>query len=174
MTSEFDDCKPNQASSAENLETADLTMDCFELLSAYIDGELSPNKRHQVQTLLDQDTKVKSAYTQLLILQSHLQHSVAPPSQKSVGEITAGVFQSIRRRRHRQMIIGGSAIAASLLALFSGFSSIITPSNLKMAANKTPNNNSSSVMLAVAINKPAINIPETANGNIVEFKTLEN
>ncbi|BAZ44582.1 hypothetical protein NIES4102_15940 [Chondrocystis sp. NIES-4102] len=174
MTSEFDDCKQNQASSAENLETTDLTMDCFELLSAYIDGELSPNKRHQVQTWLDQDPKIKRVYTQLLILQGHLQHSVAPKSEKSVSEITAGVFNSIRRRRHRQMILCGSALAASLLALFSGFSSVITPSSLKMAANKTSNNNSSSVMLAVAINKPAINIPETANGYIVEFKTLEN
>jgi anti-sigma factor RsiW len=170
MTSNFDDCKQNQAAKIENSETADLTLDCFELLSAYIDGELSPSEKHQVQTWLDQDPKIKHLYTQLLVLQGQIQHSVVPPSKHSVTEITTGVFQSIERRRRRcQLIWGSGAIAVSALAIISG----ISPFSLKTAEIKTPANSPSpAVMLAVAINKPAIDLPNTANNYTVE--TLKN
>jgi anti-sigma factor RsiW len=176
MTSKFDDSKQNQAAKPENSQTADLTIDCFELLSAYIDGELSPSDKHQVQTWLDQDPKIKHLYTQLLALQGQIQHSVAPPSKKSVPEITVGVFQTIERRRRRcQLIWGSSAIAASVLAIISGMIPGISPlSGLKMAEVKSPAN-SSAVMLAVAVNKPAIDIPQAANDYPVQTpKTIRN
>jgi anti-sigma factor RsiW len=177
MTSKFDGCKHNQTAKTENSETADLTIDCFELLSAYIDGELSPSEKHQVQTWLDQDPKIKYRYTQLLILQGQIQHSVAPPSQKSVTEITEGVFHSIERRHRRfQLIWGSSAIAASVLAITSGIIPGISPfGGLKMAEVETPTN-SSAIMLAVAVNKPAIDIPiKAVNDYRVEnLKTIEN
>ncbi len=175
MTSKFDDCKQNQAAKIENSETADLTPDCFELLSAYIDGELSPSEKHQVQTWLDQDPKIKHLYTKLLVLQGQMQHSVAPPSQQSVTEITTGVFQSIERRRRRcQLIWGSGAIAASALAIISGMIPGTSPFGLKMAKNPTPAT-FPAVMLAVAVNTPAIDLPLAINGNTIEApKTIRN
>ncbi len=146
-------------------KTEDSALDYFELLSAYVDGELSTSQKNQVQALLDQDPQIKQVYTQLLALQSQMQHSIAPPSEKSVDEITKGVFRLIehRRSRRRKLVWGGGATAA-LLAIISGMIPGISPA-LKMAKLDAPAVvNSPAFMLAVAVNKPAINIPKSATG----------
>ncbi|WP_319420382.1 anti-sigma factor family protein [Pleurocapsa sp. FMAR1] len=146
-------------------KTEDSALDYFELLSAYVDGELSTPQKNQVQALLDRDPQVKQVYTQLLTLQSQMQQSIAPPCEKSVDEITKGVFRLVdHRRRRRKLVWGGGAIAASLFAIISGIIPGISPA-FKMAKLDAPAAvNSSAVMLAVAVNKPAINIPKSATG----------
>lgn len=167
MTSRFDGFQPDL--SAEDLywENENSTPDSFELLSAYIDGELSSTEKQQVQAKLDSDPDFKQLYLQLLNLQGQIQNFVTPPSEKSPAEITEGVFRSIERerRRHRQWIWGGSAIAASLAAAISGTIpgfSIFSP---QMAQVDSPGNLSDSVMLAVAIDRPAINIPKAVRNH---------
>ncbi len=147
-------------------KTEDSALDYFELLSAYVDGELSTPQKNQVQALLDRDPQVKQVYTQLLALQSQMQQSIAPPCEKSVDEITKGVFRLVDRRHSykRKLVWGGGAIAASLFAIISGVIPGVSP-GLKMAKLDAPAVvNSSAVMLAVAVNKPAINIPKSATG----------
>ena len=155
-------------------EEKELPTDCFELLSAYIDGELSSTERNQVQCWLDQDPQVKNLYTQLLSLQSSMQLSVAPPSSKSVAEITTGVFQSIDRRRQRRLILTGSAIAAAILTTITALIPGITPPGLRVAeSGKADDTTSESIMLAVAVNKPAINIPQAVNGDQIELQNVD-
>lgn len=175
MTSKFEGFKQNQSTDVpeepkkNNLAPAP---DYFELLSAYIDGELTASERNQVQAWLDQDPKIKHLYTQLLTLQSQMQHSLAPPSNKSVADISAGVFREIDRTSHwqRRLVWGSSAIAASLLATMSGIIPGVTPFSLRMAEIKPPNTvTTNSVMLAVAVHKPAINIPKAATGYSIEI-----
>ncbi len=166
MTSKHDDFEYNEPAVSSG-EDRSLPRDYFELLSAYIDGELSPSERSQVQHLLDREPKIKNIYTQLLALQGQIQSSTAPPSNKSVEEITDGVFQSIEhRRRQRRLVWGVSAIAASMVAgigLIPGFAP-----GLKMAKIQDSSDRSQPVMLAVAVNKPAIDIPKAINGSGVE------
>lgn len=164
MTSQFDSFQYNSSAEDPYLETEDSYLDSFELLSAYIDGELSLPETKQVQARLDCDPEFKKLYTQLLTLQGHLQHSVAPPSEKSTEEITAGVFQSLDRTRRwqRKLAWGGSAIAASVIAGVSGLIPGFSPLSPQIAELNSPNNNiSTSVMLAVAVDRPAINIPKS-------------
>lgn len=147
-------------------KTEDSTLDYFELLSAYVDGELSTSQKNQVQALIDRDPQIKQVYTQLLALHSQMQHSIAPPSEKSVDEITRGVFRLVehRRSRRRKLVWGTGAIAASLFAIISGMIPGISPAS-KMAKLDAPAAvNSPAFMLAVAVNKPAINIPKSATG----------
>ena len=147
-------------------QLAELIPDSFELLSAYIDGELSASEKKQVQAWLDRDPQFKQLYTQLLALQGQMQHSVAPPSDKSVDEITAEVFQSLDRSRHwrRKLVWGGSAIAASVIATVSGIVPGFTPWSLRTAKIDPPSEVSTPVMLAVAVDRPAINIPKSVVG----------
>ena len=173
MTSKFEGFKQNQSTEVPNPQTDNLAPapDHFELLSAYIDGELTASERNQVQAWLDRDPKIKHLYTQLLTLQGQMQHSVAPPSNKSVAEISAGVFREIDRtcRWQRRLVWGGSAIAASLFAAMSGMIPGITPFSFRMAEVKPPTTaTSDSVMLAVAVNKPAVNIPKAATGYSID------
>ena len=164
MTSKFNSFEHDRF--AENpREERELPTDCFELLSAYIDGELSPTERNQVQSWLDQDPKIKNLYTQLLALQGSMQLSIAPPTSKSVAEITTGVFQSIDRRRQRRLVLTGSAIAASILATITALIPGINPAGLRIAERENSGDTvSDPIMLAVAVNKPAINIPKGING----------
>ncbi len=168
MTPKFDGFEPNQAAETFNQET-DRKIDQFELLSAFIDGELSPTERNQVQAWLDQDPEIKQLYTQLLALQSQMQHSVVPGDTKSVAEITAGVFHSIdHHRRQRKLVLGSSALAASLLAVISVIPGVAPP-GLRIAEQQSPADvTSSPVMLAVAIDKPTVNIPKAINGHHIE------
>ena len=177
MTSKFENFENNKSVSKLDAEI-ELPTDCFELLSAYIDGETSPSQRQQVQIWLDRDPEVKRIYSQLLALQGQMQHSRAPKSEKSVTEITAGVFQSIdsNRRRQRQLIGVGTAIAASVIATISGIVSGTAPLKMRLATIDNPPelNNSSTVMLAVALDKPAIDIPKAINGYDFEIKPTKN
>ncbi|WP_019505787.1 anti-sigma factor [Pleurocapsa sp. PCC 7319] len=173
MTSKFEDLQHNQSTEVPDLETDNLgaAPDYFELVSAYIDGELSASDRNQVQVLLDQDSEVKHLYTQLLALQSQMQNSWAPPSNKSASEVSLQVFREIDRTHNRQrgLVLGGGVLVASLLAAMSGIIPGITPLSFRMANIESPTTvNSDSVMLAVAVNKPAVNIPKAATGYLIE------
>lgn len=179
MTSKFEDFEQDQSVGNLNSELAD-SSDRFELLSAYVDGELSPSQRHQVQAWIDQDPQVKAVYNQLSTLQRQIQALKAPSSQKTVQEIANQVFETVanRRRQHR-LRLGLSAIAVSCLATITSLIPGVIPS-FKMAQSIDGNFNSVSqlnssqarldsqpqephaVMLAVALNKPAINIPKAA------------
>ena len=174
MTSKFEDFEHDKLVS-DTAEEPKLSTDCFELLSAYIDGEASSSQRKQVQIWLDRDPQVKQIYRQLLALQSQMQHSMAPKSEKSVAEITTRVFQSIdSSRRQRQLTWAATALAASFVATLAGIVSGTTPFRMKLATNNPPEVNSSTVMLAVALDRPAINIPKAINSYNFEPKPIKN
>ena len=178
MTSKFEDLKHNQAIEVPDLETDSLgaAPDHFEMVSAYIDGELTASERNLVQTWLDQDPEVKHLYTQLLTLQSQMQNSWAPPSDTSVSEISLKVFREIDRtcQRQRRLIWGSGALAASIFAALSGIIPGIAPFSFRMANFDPPPVKSDSVMLAVTVNEPAVNIPKTANGYLIKTPNLIN
>lgn len=170
MTPKFDDFEQDNPANQEEL--TQLPTDCFELLSSYIDGELSAAEKNQVQQWLDQDPQIKQLYTQLLKLQSNMQCSVANPCDKSTAQITAGVFQSIdHHRRQRKLVWGSSAIAATIMASLTGIIPGFNPLQLKMANQPHPQQ-TPTVMLAVAVDKPAINIPKGISGYDIELQNL--
>ena len=179
MTSKFEDLKQNQPLEVPDLETDSLgaAPDYFEMVSAYIDGELTASERNLVQTWLDQDPEVKRLYTQLLTLQSQMQNSWAPPSDTSVSEISLKVFREIDRTCHRQrrLMWGSGVLAASIFAALSGIIPGIAPFSFRMANLDSPTPvMSDSVMLAVTINEPAVNIPKAANGYLIKTPNLIN
>lgn len=163
MTSNFEGLEYDESAEGLDLDR-ELSTERLELLSAYIDGELSAKEKERVLVWLDEDPQFKLLHHQLLALQGQIQHSVAPPSAKSIAEITDGVFQSVeRQRRQRRLVWTGSAIAATVLAALTGIFPGVAP--LKMANRENPTQiQSGAVMLAVAVNKPAIDIPKVING----------
>ena len=167
MTSEFESLKHRDPSvENEYSEQEGSISNSFELLSAYIDDELSPSDKKQVQTWLDCDPQFKQLYIQLLNLQGQIQNFVVPPNKTSTKEISDRVFQSIDRSRSqkRRLVLGSSAIAASIIATFSGLFGSFSSLSPNMAKVNSPHNASKSVMLAVAVDRPAINIPKSVTG----------
>ncbi len=141
--------------------------DCFELLSAYLDGEVTANERKQVEEWLSKDASIKCLYKRLLNLRQGLQNIPVPPTNQSSETTIEQVLKRINRPQDLAWMFGGAALAACILGtvstLFPGNSSRIlqmaettelTPAVTQPAISDSP--------LMVALNKPVMEIPKTA------------
>ena len=129
----------------------------FELLSAYLDGEVTASERKQVEAWLISDPAFQRQYRQMQQLHIAFPRIVVPSSQ-STAALTEGVFAKLDRHRNRRLFwLGGSAIAATLVATVAGLSGLIGGGNsqLQFAANKA----NTPAPLMVALNDPILAMP---------------
>jgi hypothetical protein len=94
--------------------------DRFELLSAYLDGEVTATERRQVEEWLTNDPTTKRLYSRLLMMQQSFQAMPVPAAQQSAEELATKVLQRVERKPKKTWILGGGAIAALLVAVVSG------------------------------------------------------
>ena len=141
--------------------------DCFELLSAYLDGEVTATERKQVEEWLSTDDSFKCLYKRLLDIRKGLQNIPVPPTNQSSETTIEQVLKRVNRPYDLAWIFGGAALAACILGtvstLFPGNSSRIlqmaettelTPAVTQPAISDSP--------LMVALNKQVMEIPKTA------------
>jgi anti-sigma factor RsiW len=143
--------------------------DRFELLSAYIDGEVTVAQKEQVQQWLHEDPSFQQLYQRLLKLNHGFQHLPIPVATQSPQQITHAVFKQMEQRRFSRLAFwGGTAIAAIAVGLISLFlpeqkmplpQVAETPTTLE---NPTPVANSvvGSPSLMIAVNRPVVPIPK--------------
>jgi anti-sigma factor RsiW len=138
----------------------------FELLSAYLDGEVTVSERQQVEGWLANDAAFQHQYRQLK--QMHRAFPQMPvPSSQSTEDLAAGVFGKIDRRRNRKFSwIGGGAIAASIIAAIAGLGGLFSGNSpqLQFAANKA----NTPAPLMVALNDPILAFP-AKGGQAIEL-----
>lgn len=138
-----------------------LKRDRFELLSAYLDGEVTAEERRQVEYWLATDPKAQCLHTRLLNLRQGMQTLPIPVPQRSASQTTNQVFRKINNRRQRTVMAwGGTAIAA----LFVGFFSNLSPApqgvvNQYAAESPAPADVSSDALM-IALDQPLIEIPK--------------
>lgn len=94
--------------------------DRFELLSAYLDGEVTAAERRQVEDWLTNDPTTKRLYSRLLMMQQSFQAMPVPAAEQSAQELATKVLQRVERKPKPTWILGGGAIAALLIAVVSG------------------------------------------------------
>ncbi|NET56301.1 MAG: Fis family transcriptional regulator [Symploca sp. SIO2E6] len=139
-----------------------LQRDRFELLSAYIDGEVTAAERYQVQELLSEDPNMQRLYTRLMKLRQGLQQLPVPTRETTAPETAEQVFSKIDRRRSRKAFIwGGAAVAALFVSAVSGVFSGGGRSLLPQLA-QSPQPEVTSEPLMISANQPVIEIPKTA------------
>lgn len=150
---------PNPPAQAKNL-AAPVPTDVFLMLSAYIDGEATPEERRQVNHWLDNDPEVKSLYLDLLRIRQNLQQMPVPQSSASTAETVERFFWLLEQRRRLMMLkMGGSAIAALFIAALSGLVPGV-PGVTQLA--KFSNHEVESQQLMIALNRPIVPIPKAA------------
>ncbi len=155
MTSNFDDRKHSKQEAAGEMDS--LQRDRFELLSAYIDGEVTAVERRQVQEWLKTDSDMQRLHTRLTKLRQGLQKLPVPPTEATAQQTAEQVFSRIdRRRTGRTIIWGGAAIAAACMAALSG----IFPGSRSLVPALV--NNPEPEPLTIALNRPVIEIPKAA------------
>ncbi|MEG4112341.1 MULTISPECIES: zf-HC2 domain-containing protein [unclassified Microcoleus] len=129
--------------------------DRFELLSAYLDGEVTAAERRQVEDWLTNDPTTKRLYSRLLMMQQSFQAMPVPAAEQSAQELAAKVLQRVERKPKRTWILGGGAIAALLIAVVSGVGGgrqLFAP---EFARSPVP---AESDGLMVALNEPLVEI----------------
>ncbi|MEZ2234159.1 anti-sigma factor [Microcoleus sp.] len=132
-----------------------MTCDRFEMLSAYLDGEVTAAERRQVEEWLATDPATKALYSRLLTMQQSFQSLPVPPSAQSAQELAAKVLQRVERKPKRMIVWGGCAIAALLVAVVSGVSGsrqLFAPQFAQSPVNPEYDG------LVVALNEPVVEI----------------
>ena len=129
--------------------------DRFELLSAYLDGEVTAAERRQVEDWLTNDPTTKRLYSRLLMMQQSFQAMPVPAAEQSAEELATKVLQRVERKPKQTWIVGGGAIAALLVAVVSGVGGgrqLFAP---QFARSPVP---AESDGLIVALNEPLVEI----------------
>lgn len=170
MTSDFNvhhDSKrpfsPGSAAEGSNLQPADaldnLKRDRFELLSAYLDGEVTADERRQVETWLNEDPTIQQLYARLLKLRQGLRHMPVPTAEQSAEETVDQVFSRLNRRPTRVLTWSSMAIAAAFVAALFG-----NVGGIERAAHQfaeVPSSDAvSSDALMIALDRPILEIPK--------------
>jgi anti-sigma factor RsiW len=156
----------------ESTGTMDMVKrDRFELLSAYLDGEVTATERRQVEEWLANDASVQCLYARLLKLRQGLKTLPVPAPTESPEVTAEKVFTRLRRRSRLAWTFGGTAVAACVISVVSG----LLPGNESRTPQlaqkppvevettptaQTPAAPTSPLMVAVALNKPVIEIPK--------------
>lgn len=155
----------NRQPSADLLPTSDR----FELLSAYIDGEVTVAQKEQVQQWLHEDPNFQQLYQRLLKLNHGFQNLPTPVATQSPQQITNAVLTQIEQRRFSRLAFwGGTAIAAIAVGLISLFLPEQKTPLPQVAETPTPlensapvaNSNAEAPSLMIAVNRPVVPIPK--------------
>lgn len=133
--------------------------DRFELISAYLDGEVTPDERQLVLGWLRDDPDVRCLYNRLLTLRQGLRDDlrVAPCD---VDVTLSGVFRSLNQRFQLITMASAGVAVIGLLNLLSGGlgSSSFGSSQVFSRWTLMPDNES----LHIALDQPAFPIPDAS------------
>ncbi|MFB2875953.1 anti-sigma factor family protein [Floridanema aerugineum] len=170
MTPEFESQKhqknsfgdsPDPCCGARDMEKRDR----FELLSAYLDGEVSATERKQVEDWLATDPQSQCLYKRLLNLRQRLRSLPVPAATQPVDLTVDQVFSKLENRRRKPILVwGGTAIAAALIAAVSGVFGNQNVWSPQLANSPTT---ADSEALTIALSEPVIQIPQ---GSASEYK----
>lgn len=162
-----DNQNSNQSESGDRFEQ-------LELLSAYFDGEATPEECQQVQQLLDENTEFKQQYLHLHQIRQGLQ-AMPIPAGPSTKHLSNQVFRRLRWSRSKVVSLwGGGAIAALFMA---GIVSNIPKANQSEIAKTSPRIETPAVTgneqppeeaLVIALNRPVLQIPKLATATDIE------
>jgi predicted anti-sigma-YlaC factor YlaD len=142
-------------------------MEKFELLSAYLDGEVTVAERKQVEQWLQEDAAFKAMHQNMRRMHGAME-KIPAPATAPIGEFADGVFAKINHRRRNNWLkaIGGTC-AAALLAVggtvAASWNNLTTPSIPQLAKISLPAPGANSLELApepimVSLNAPIVQI----------------
>ncbi|MBW4564083.1 MAG: zf-HC2 domain-containing protein [Mojavia pulchra JT2-VF2] len=154
--------------------------DRFELLSAYLDGEVTAAERRQVEEWLANDASVQCLYARLLKLRQGLRTMPVPATQQPIETTLQQVLARLNRSSQLAWAFGGAAIAACVIGTVSGILPGGESRTLQLAqqriepiqAKSEPTVPASPLM--VALNNPVIEIPKAAVASPTKPATREN
>ncbi len=146
-----------------------LKRDRFELLSAYLDGEVTAIERRQVENWLATDPSAQCLYARLLKLRQGFHMLSVPQPEKTVEQTVEEVFARIDRRPKLTVLWGGAgaAVAALLVGVMTGvFSGVQVPEQRMPSVAQQPK--VAPEVMKIALDRPVVNIPKTPIADPIE------
>lgn len=143
----------------------------FMLLSAYLDGEVTPQERQQVQQWLDTDPEIKQKYMKLMKIQQTTTHLPMPNGFSAPQPLIESVFQEIdQQNQQRRLLIGSGLVIAALIgAMTSNWvmkpSFMPSISHIEVSPPEVPVSESSDSLM-IALNQPIVEIPADIQGDV--------
>ena len=131
--------------------------DRFELLSAYLDGEVTADERRQVNHWLSNDQDVQCLYQRLLQLRRGIE-KLPVPTAAPVETTIQQVFARLQRQFRIALMAGAGTAAVICLGTMSGFFDD-RPGIFRFAQVQSGDLTHESV-LEVALDEPVIEIPK--------------
>ena len=156
------DLNTNKLTGAKNM----VKRDRFELLSAYLDGEVTAAERKQVEEWLANDSSIQNLHKRLLSLRQGLRNLPVPQSEKSVEETVDSVLVRLRRRANIAWMLGGATLAACVIGSLSSLIPSSEPglqfANKSLEQAQQSSSDEVASLPMVALNKPPLPIPKAA------------
>ncbi len=159
---------PDPASHKGSFESTALQRDRFELLSAYLDGEVTAAERKQVEEWLVDDGTVQKLHARLMMLRQGFRSLPVPQPSQPVEQTVEKVLAQVERRPKLSLVWGGSAIAALFVGAVTMISPMVRPPASQVATKTSQpavTNSQPSVEsdgLLVALDQPVLAIPKEA------------
>ncbi len=174
MTSNFNSSNDNRQPSStpgqapSSCSSNLVQRDRFELLSAYLDGEVTAAERKQVEDWLANDETVQRLHARLLKLRHGLQTMPVPAARQSTEQTVNQVLARVERQPRLSLVWGGAAIAALFIgalvsSILPGTRSPVPQiaEGSKQPTMESPQLNNANETLLVALDKPLVAIPKT-------------
>jgi anti-sigma factor RsiW len=150
---------PDSVCSAQFPDLDVMKRDRFELLSAYLDGEVTPEERQLVLTWISTDPSTKCLYHRLLKLrQGFRQDPITPPCD---AEVT--VARVLRCLNHRFQLASMAGIGVFVLGALSLMSGGLSSSYILWRWAIAPQQES----LQVSLDQPVFPIPKAPTATAV-------
>jgi anti-sigma factor RsiW len=89
--------------------------DRFELLSAYLDGEVTATERRQIEDWLTSEPQVQSLYARALKLRQEWQMMAIPLAQHPVERIVGQMSLHNRKKRPKMAGVWGASVLAAVV-----------------------------------------------------------
>jgi ferric-dicitrate binding protein FerR (iron transport regulator) len=152
----------NKSTKHTETEARSLSQERFDLLSAYLDGEVTASERQQVQAWLDTDEQFQHQYHQLLLMQQGLNRAPAPAIASC--DLSQQVFHRLDRRRNQRnwAIAGGFTLLALVTSLISQYNPLENSWVPKLANHFSAPAQINPEPLVLALNRPLVEIPAAA------------
>jgi hypothetical protein len=138
-----------------------LSLEQFDLLSAYLDGEVTPSERQKVRYWLENDPNFQQNHQKLLHLQQGLTRLSTPSVSSIPSDLPQQLFHKIDRQRHHRnwRIAGGFGLVILLTTAFSQINFSENSWTAKFAKHFAAPGQIHAQPLKLALNRPLVEIP---------------
>jgi len=145
----------------DDADATDLSLEQFDLLSAYLDGEVTSSERQKVRYWLESDPNFQKSYQKLLHLQQGLTHLSTPSVSSIPSDLPQQIFRKFDRQRHHRnwRIAGGFTAVVLLTTAFSQINFSENSWTAKLAKHFAAPGQIHSQPLKLALNRPLVEIP---------------